>query len=562
MKRRFFWIFLIVGFFWGEALGFAGQPRSPEEKGSFQMWIGGKVAGTNSYRLKSVPGGFKLISKTEATVFIKAWFFEQTLLDSAFSPISYDLTIVLPFGVQEVRANCMGDSVRFAYRRSLSEPFKHVSLVKKQPLFLLDNNMLDHWAILFKAIDLGDTSTVHGFALVPQVLKLLPVDCRSAGTDTLHSGGMTEQVSKIRITFSNLKVTAWLAKSSQQLEKLAIPKQSFIMRRLPEFVPFSPAEKDSLIEKIREKAASAKRSPFPGREVTFPSDSITLAGTLTLPPFRFARPLPAVLFLVGSGPLDRNENSAAIHINFFPQLVDTLAPNGFATLRFDKRGTGKSGGDFKQADVTDFLRDARAALRFLKKQPEVDSSRVAILGHSEGAILGLMLASSGTPMGGLVMMAGTARNLGDVVLDQIAYLLKLQGKSETEITQKLREEEEFFRKIKEGKLTGFTAQGNANWWQEHLQFNPLEAVCKIKTPLLILNGGKDYQVLAEKDARPLYRKAKSCGVEVTLKIYPGLDHLFESVKGKSTPEKYLTPGRKIPAQVKADLVRWLTEKLE
>ncbi len=562
MKRWIFWIFILAAIFWGNTFGLAGQPRAPEEKGSFQMWIGGKVAGTNSYYLKSVPDGFQLISKTEATVFVKVQFFEQTLLDSIFSPISYDLTIVLPFGVQEVRAACTGDSIRLTYRRSLAEPFKHAALSKKQPLFLLDNNMLDHWSILFKALTLRDTSTVRAFALVPQALKLLPVHFRLAGKDTLDSGGVTEQVRKIAMTLSNIQATAWLAESSPRLEKLAIPKQSFVMRRLRTFIPFSLTERDSLIKKIREKAENAKRLRFPGREVTFRSDSITLAGTLTLPPSRFARPLPAVLFLAGSGPLDRNENSAAIHINFFPQLVDTLTPNGFAALRFDKRGTGKSGGDFKQADVTDFLRDTRAALSFLKKQPGIDSSRVAILGHSEGAILGLMLASSSTPTGGLVMMAGTARNLGDVVLDQIAYLLKLQGKSQSEIRKKLREEKEFFRKIKDGKLTGFTAQGNANWWREHLKFDPLKAVCKIRTPLLIMNGEKDYQVSAEKDARPLYRKAKSCGVDVTLKIYPGLDHLFELVEGKSTPEKYLKPGRKIPKQVKADLIRWLKEKIK
>ncbi|NOY76489.1 MAG: alpha/beta fold hydrolase [Calditrichaeota bacterium] len=562
MKQRIFWIGLLLGIFWGNVFGFPGQTHLPEEQGSFRMWIGGKAVGTHSYRLKSVPGGFEMTSKTEITVFVKALFFEQTFLNRAFSPISYDLTIVLPFGVQEVRATCTDDSVRFAYRRGLSKPFKHLSLVKKRPLFLLDNNLMDHWAIFLRAVDAKDSSVYHAFALVPQVLKLLPVESRLAGADTLQNGKTIEPATKIQISFSNLDGTAWLAKSSRQLEKLVIPKQSFVMRRLPTFIPFSLAEKDSLIKGIQQKAKRASQSSYPGREVTFPSDSITLAGTLTLPPSRFPRPVPAVLFLAGSGPLDRNENSSAVHINFFPQLADTLAPNGFATLRFDKRGVGQSGGDFKQADVTDFLRDARAALRFLKNRPEIDSSRVAVLGHSEGAILGLMLASSGTPMGALVMMAGTARNLGEVVLDQIAYLLKLQGKSEAEIRQKLREEKEFFRKIKEGKLTGFTKQGNAGWWREHLQFNPLKAVCKIRTPLLILNGEKDYQVSAEKDARPLYRKAKSCGVDVTLKIYPGLDHLFEPVQGKSTPQEYLTPGRKIPPRVKADLVNWLKEKLQ
>ncbi len=563
MKRSIFWIFLCAVFLLiGISFTLSQQSNSLEENGSFRMFIGGKEAGFNSYKMVSRKTGFEVNSKSEVTSFVKMRLFERSRLDHQYHPLSYHLTIVLPFGAQEVVAKCDHDSVRLAYRRNLSKPFKKISLERKRPLFLLDNNMIDHWGILMKAVPLKDSPTFHAFALVPTVLKLLEMDITPLGKDTVHVGNRIIQSRKIRIMFSGIQATAWVNDSSRELLKLSIPQQSFVTWRTPAPILFSPGEKDSLLQKLNLSRVRPKSSAYASKDMGFLSDSLRLAGTLTLPPPKGPKKFPAVLFLAGSGALDRNENSAAIHINFFPQLTDTLTPNGFVTLRFDKRGTGQSGGDFKTADVRAFLRDARAALRFLKQQPQVDSTRVAVLGHSEGAILGLMLASSGTRMDGLVMMAGTARNLGDVVLDQIGYLLKLQGKSEAEIKKKLQEEKKFFRKIREGKITGPTAQGNARWWREHLAFNPLKAVCKVGVPLLIMNGRKDYQVSAEKDARPLYRKAKSCGVDATLKIYPGLDHLFGPVKGKSTPQKYLNPGRKIPPQVKADLLRWLKEKLK
>ena len=561
MKQRIFRIFLLAGIFLISSAGTSRETRPQVEAGSFRMFIGGKEVGTNSFKLIPISSGFELLSKTEVTSFVKIRFFEHAVLDSTFSPVSYNLTVILPFGVQEVNAGCTGDSIRIAYRRGLAESFKHAALPKKQPLFLLDNNMLDHWAVLFKWFAQRDTSAVRVFGLVPQALKLLPADIQAAGTDTVHIGRAAESVTKVQMTFSHLKITAWVKMPEGRLEKLAIPGQSFVMRRTPEPIPFSPAEKDSLIQSIHEKAGLSQKPSFPRREIVFLSDSLTLAGTLTYPESKSRHKLPAVLFLAGSGALDRNENSAAVHINFFPQLADTLTLNGFVTLRYDKRGTGKSGGNFRQADVKDFLRDARAALQFLKRQPAVDASRVAVVGHSEGAILGLMLASSGVDLGGLVLMAGPARNMEAVVLDQIRYLLTLQGKSSAEIEQKLKEEKAFFRQIREGRLTGATPQGNAAWWREHLQFDPLKAVTKITCPLLIMNGEKDYQVSAEKDARVLFQVAGKAGKDVTLKTYPNLDHLFEPVEGKSTPKKYLKPGRKIPPGVKADLVNWLKEKL-
>ncbi len=542
--------------------GFSAKRQPLATRGTFEIRLGGKKVGTHSYRLFPNAAGFSLTSKTEIRSIVRLLFFEKTQLDTRFSPLSYRVTVVLPYGAQEVRARCFRDSIFLRYRRSLQRPFKKLVLKRKTPLFLLDNNMLDHWEVLLRAVTLQNTAGTTVFALIPQALKIVPVAIQKTGDDTLLVAGKSQSVQKISFRFAGISATGWFDSKSRRLEKLVIPAQNFSMRRLPNFRDFSLSERDSLLQRLEKSPSPKSSAGFLSKEVSFKSDSLLLAGTLTIPKSDAHRRFPAVLFISGSGPVDRDENAQAVHINFFPPLATTLTRGGFVTLRYDKRGVGKSQGHFRQADLDDLVADAAAALHFLTRQPFVDSTRVAIVGHSEGAIIGLILASQRQNLGALVLMAGTARHLDDVVLDQIAYLERLKGTSPEKIAQVLRQQRDFFRKVKSGKLTGVTPQGNADWWREHLAFDPLKAVCRIKVPLLILNGAKDYQVSAEKDARALYRQAKSCGVDATLKIYPNLDHLFKPVQGKSTPKLYFKPGRKISPRVQRDLLTWLREKLK
>jgi pimeloyl-ACP methyl ester carboxylesterase len=161
-------------------------------------------------------------------------------------------------------------------------------------------------------------------------------------------------------------------------------------------------------------------------EITFTSGDVTLYGSLRVPAVGDT-PVPAVLLLAGSGPTDRNGDSALLPgpIGTLRHLADVLEINGFASLRYDKLGSGLTGlGPYEVDDVADlgfstFIDAARDGLRFLADQPGIDPERVYVVGHSEGALIALALAQAGERVAGLALLEPLAVRLLDLLTAQI-----------------------------------------------------------------------------------------------------------------------------------------------
>src|SRR5262249_32653231 len=140
--------------------------------------------------------------------------------------------------------------------------------------------------------------------------------------------------------------------------------------------------------------------------VTFTSDGVTVYGSLLLPPAAPGERLPAALILAGSGPTDRNGNSALICggapvINKLADFAQALAGDGVASVRYRKLGSGQTGlpssVNLDAIGFDLFVNEARAAYDYLRSRPEVDPNRVFVLGHSEGGLIALVLATELAP---------------------------------------------------------------------------------------------------------------------------------------------------------------------
>ncbi|MET4076263.1 alpha/beta fold hydrolase [Hymenobacter sp. UYCo722] len=144
--------------------------------------------------------------------------------------------------------------------------------------------------------------------------------------------------------------------------------------------------------------------------LTTPAGNVALAGTLSIPDG--AGPFPAAVLLSDVGGQDRDARQGSYRL--FADLASSLARQGIAVLRLDDRGIGQSGGDSRLATTADLVRDAQAALSFLRVRPSIDPARTGFIGHGEGGNVALLAAAQQLPPAFVVGMA--AAGLGGLEL--------------------------------------------------------------------------------------------------------------------------------------------------
>src|SRR5579863_98784 len=275
------------------------------------------------------------------------------------------------------------------------------------------------------------------------------------------------------------------------------------------------------------------------------SDGTKLAGTLTIPDAGPAR-MPAVLLVHGSGPTDRDETIGPNPI--FLQLSNALSNHGYIVLRYDKRGIGQSGGNAATTTRDQLLADARAGIAFLLARVDVAPSRVFVVGHSEGGELAPSLAAHGAPLRGIALMAPPALPIDQILVQQVSRGLTGDARAKA-IADQLSAN----AAIRAGK----SKAPGAIWLRTSFGIDPADVIKRVPCPILILQGGKDFQVLA-KDLPRLVDAATAAHRDVTVHVFPNDDHLFITVPTRQTAmsTEYLIPHHVDPAVISA-LLAWL-----
>ena len=135
--------------------------------------------------------------------------------------------------------------------------------------------------------------------------------------------------------------------------------------------------------------------------VTSPAGNVALAGTLSIPDG--AGPFPAAVLLSDMGGQDRDTRQGGYRL--FADLASNLARQGVAVLRLDDRGVGQSGGDGRLVTTAVLVRDAQAALSYLRVRPSIDPARTGFIGHGEGGNVALLAAAQALPPSFVVGLA-------------------------------------------------------------------------------------------------------------------------------------------------------------
>lgn len=244
-------------------------------------------------------------------------------------------------------------------------------------------------------------------------------------------------------------------------------------------------------------------------------------GVLLMPDVE--QPCPLVIIIAGSGPTDMDGNTIGsnLHNNSLKMLAEGLEAKGIASIRYDKRGIGKSqaaGTSEEEMRFEHYIDDAAAWADMFGDDERF--STIAIAGHSEGSLIGMVAAQKSSAVKAYISIAGCGRPAYEVLEEQL--------KRQPEQVQ--REAAEINKELCEGRtvenVPGYLAALYRKSVQPYLiswfRYDPAKEIAKLKIPVLILQGDKDLQV-SLKDAEKLY----AARMFSSFYIIEGMNHVLK-----------------------------------
>lgn len=270
---------------------------------------------------------------------------------------------------------------------------------------------------------------------------------------------------------------------------------------------------------------------------------------------------PLVIFVHGSGPNDRDETIGPNKP--FRDLAQGLAQQGIVSIRYDKR-TFAYQYDTKLLNDSltlyeETINDAIDAVKLARQFSFIDTTQIFIIGHSQGAMCAPKIAELCPKLKGIVMMAGPAGNIVDIIPEQIEYMALLNDTISAAEQMQINSVKWMMEKIKSPTLSNKTPKGmlmgvSATYWKSVLSYDQVQTAKKLTLPVLILNGERDYQVMPKEFAE--WQKQLEGHKNISFKLYPKLNHLFLEGEGKPGPAEYEHPGH-VPQYVIDDLVKFI-----
>lgn len=290
-------------------------------------------------------------------------------------------------------------------------------------------------------------------------------------------------------------------------------------------------------------------------------------------PARLARPVgegpfPGVVLIHGSGPNDMDGTIGPNHP--LRDLAWGLAARGIAVLRYDKRSLARPQTLIAVGDALtvehEVIADARDAVALLRRQPGVDRGRVFVVGHSLGASLAPRIAAGmAPPLAGVVSLAGLVREMPETMLDQVRYIAGIDGEVSAAEQAQIDQIDHAVQSLRvllddpDAVAPSVPILGVPfAYWRDFDDYDPPATAARLDIPVLVVQGGRDYQVTDEDFAgwrQGLAGKANAC-----LMRYAALDHLLRPGEGPSKPADY---AQAIPldGELLDDLAAWILRDL-
>ena len=285
------------------------------------------------------------------------------------------------------------------------------------------------------------------------------------------------------------------------------------------------------------RRVDAKPPTFKQEEVSFRNGDVTLSGTLLLPLTEM--PHPAVVFLHGAG------SEARYGARF---LAEYLTRYGIAALIYDKRGVGKSTGDWKRSDFNDLAGDAIAGIHFLQQRKEINGRKIGIYGHSQGGSIGPLVAAQSRDVTFVISAAGGGVPMYEAEINSLTNQIRAKGITGDELAEatafigifisvartgegwaQLNTAIEKARDTKWLPIIGLPAKDNYFWsfYKQIADYNPAVYWEKVSVPVLIIQAERDIYVPVAASVANMDRALRKAGnKDYTIIILPRASHGF------------------------------------
>ena len=404
-----------------------------------------------------------------------------------------------------------------------------------------------------------------------QGVKGIPVEV------AVESGAVTLQVKQLGMKYSGVKMPGSVMGTFEQhgltVPLILYPGKFPVNRPQTPKGPFPYHTEEVVIENTAEGSRLAGTLTYP----------VTVEKVPTGTSSQWAK-IPVVVMVTGSGIQNRDEE--VFEHKPFAVIADWLARNGIASFRYDDRGAGGSTGQLEGITTANNAADARAVVKFLKKQKKF--GKVGVLGHSEGGTIALMLASEGVA-DFIISMAGVATPGKECIIWQNEAILQLKGAPEEMAkaygklldgiyTRKIAlyaqdsqnggaipQPQQFVKEfcaeegisLPDNLLANAAAVGSMQnpWMVWMVGYDPAGTARKIKCPVMAINGSLDMQVPAQANLEVL-RELLPANPKHLIKEYSALNHLFQNCT-EQTSLQYEEIEETVAAEVLEDIAKWV-----
>ena len=367
----------------------------------------------------------------------------------------------------------------------------------------------------------------------------------STGTTTLElrEFGLTINTSGVR-----LPLEIWID-ARGRLARLVMPTSSLVVLR----------------DDLAGVMAREVPSHHPGDEEVFaPANGFSLSATLSKPPTGPAK-LPAIVLVAPPGVVDRDVTVFGISV--FGQLAGALADAGYAVLRYDSRGIGRSGGRTESATLNEYAEDVIQAINWLRKRRDIDADRISVAGYAEGGAVSLIAASREKRIKAVALVASAGRTGREVAIEQQQDLLSRLKVPETERAARIALQNRVMDAVVagrgwEGIAPDVRASADSPWFRSWLLFDPAVVLQKVNQPLLVLHGSLDRELAPSHGERlaTLARGRKKAAPAATRHaVIAGANHLMVPATTGEIDEYGTLTSRTLMPDVAGTIASWLRD---